>query len=217
MPSEVTIINLGGVNCYLLKAGDGFVLVDTGFQTQRAKLEQRLEEAGCKPGKLELIILTHGDSDHAGNCAYLRQRYGAPIAIHKDDASVVETGDTAASHKLKPDKRFFVFRLLVIFTKRLAERYPLEKFKPDFTVDEGFDLVKYALQARVLHIPGHSKGSIGVLTDDGDLFCGDMFYNMPGFSFIDDMEDYKASLAKLKNLSIKTIYPGHGRPFTPRL
>jgi len=217
MPSEVTIINLGGVNCYVLKAGDGFVLVDTGFQTQRAKLEQRLEETGCKRGELKMIILTHGDADHAGNCAYLRQKYGAPIAIHKDDASVVETGDIGASHKPKPDKRSFVFRLLVIFTKRLAERYPLEKFKPDFTVDEGFDLVKYALQARVLHIPGHSKGSIGVLTDDGDLFCGDMFYNMPGFSFIDDMEDYKASLAKLKNLSIKTIYPGHGRPFTPRL
>jgi hypothetical protein len=48
-----------------------------------------------------------------------------------------------------------------------------------------------------------SKGSIGDLTDNGDLFCGDMFYHNPGFCFIDDMKDHQASVAKLKSLNVQ--------------
>ena len=174
MPIEVTTINLGGVNCYLLWSDQGFVLIDTGFQTQRKKLEMRLDAVGCKPGNLKLILLTHGDTDHVGNCAYLHQKYGAPTAIHKEEVSVVETGDTGASRKPEHDKLSFIFKIMMIFTKRLAKKHPLEKFKPDLVVDEGFDLGKHGIPARVLHIPGHSKGSIGILTVSGDLFCGDM-------------------------------------------
>jgi glyoxylase-like metal-dependent hydrolase (beta-lactamase superfamily II) len=36
---------------------------------------------------------------------------------------------------------------------------------------------------------------------------------MAGFSFIDNMADFRASIEKLKNLNIKTVYPGHGKPF----
>ena len=53
-----------------------------------------------------------------------------------------------------------------------------------------------------------------MLTDSGDLLCGDMFYNMPGFSFIDDMQDHLASVKKLEGLKISTVYPAHGKPFT---
>ena len=214
MSSKITSINLGGVNCYLLKSDQGFVLIDTGFQTQRAKLEQRLDEAGCKPGNLKLIILTHGDTDHVGNCAYLHQKYGAPCAIHAKDAPMVEDGNMGANRKAKPDELSLIFRILGLFTRRLAERHPLEKFKPDFTVDEAFDLGVYGLKASVVHLPGHSKGSIGVLTSEGALFCGDMFYNVPGFRCTDDLSDHEASLKKLRGLKIERVYPGHGKPFS---
>lgn len=213
MSLEVTTINLGGVNCYLLQSDQGFVLIDTGFQTQRSKLEQKLDEAGCKPGSLKLILLTHGDIDHVGNCAYLQEKYGAPAAIHAQDAPMVEQGNMGANRKTKPDKLSLVFKIMMVFTRRLAEKHPFKKFKPDLTVDEGFDLGKYGLAAKILNLPGHSKGSIGVLTDNGDLFCGDMYYNMPGFRFVDDMKDHQASVKKLDSLSIKKVYPGHGKPF----
>jgi len=87
---ELKAINLGGVNCFLLKAGSGFVLIDTGFKSKRVRLEKELVKVGYKPGDLELIILTHGDSDHADNAAYLRDKYKAKIAMHKDDAGMVE-------------------------------------------------------------------------------------------------------------------------------
>jgi glyoxylase-like metal-dependent hydrolase (beta-lactamase superfamily II) len=97
--------------------------------------------------------------------------------------------------------------------KVLSKAVEFDKFKPDIMIDEGFDLSPYKLQAEILHIPGHSKGSIGILTREGELFCGDFAYNMPGFKFIDDSADHAESTNKLKQLRIETIYPGHGKPF----
>ena len=214
MPHEIKPINLGGVNCYLVKTDDGgHVLIDTGYSTQRADLERELEKAGCRPGNLKLILLTHGDADHAGNGAYLREKYGAKIAMHQRDSGMVEREDTSQSRKAKPDKLSLIFRIMVLFIKPVK----LDLFKPDLTVDEGFDLSEYGFDAKVLHIPGHSKGSIGILTTGGDLFCGDLLYNIPGFFFVDDLADYTASLKKLRSLTINTVYPGHGKPFSLEL
>jgi glyoxylase-like metal-dependent hydrolase (beta-lactamase superfamily II) len=50
------------------------------------------------PGNLALIVLAHGDFDHTGNGAYLRQKYGARMATHRDDLGMVERGDTFFSY-----------------------------------------------------------------------------------------------------------------------
>ena len=189
------------------------MLVDTGFPTGRIKLDRELEKAGCRPGNLRLVLLTHGDVDHVGNCAYLREKYGAPVVIHAKDAEMVKSGNTGSGRKARPDSVSLIFRILMLFTRRMAEKHPVEKFTPDLEIDESFDLTAYGLDAKVLHIPGHSKGSIGVLTGSGDLFCGDMFYNMPGFGLVDDLLDHESSMKKLTRFRIETVYPGHGRPF----
>ena len=84
------------VNCYLVQTGAGFFLVDTGMAKKQACLDHELEQSGCRPGDLKLIILTHGDSDHSGNSAHLRERYGAKIAIHRGDLESIRcaTGET---------------------------------------------------------------------------------------------------------------------------
>ena len=38
-------------------------------------IEEAFENAGCKPGDLKLVIITHGDLDHTGNCAFLQNKY----------------------------------------------------------------------------------------------------------------------------------------------
>jgi hydroxyacylglutathione hydrolase len=48
------------------------------------------------------------------------------------------------------------------------------------------------------------------------LFCGDLIYNFfgkPGCLFINDLADFDASVEKLKKSDVKTVYPGHGKPF----
>lgn len=57
----MTTVNLGGMNCCLARCADGFVLIDTGFSVKRALLLQMLHEAGCKPGDIRFVLITHGD------------------------------------------------------------------------------------------------------------------------------------------------------------
>ncbi len=84
---------LGTVNCYLLACDTGYVLIDTGSSNRRAEVDKQLTSADCQPGDLKLIVLTHGDFDHTGNAVYLWQGLGASIAMHADDAGMLERGD----------------------------------------------------------------------------------------------------------------------------
>ena len=214
MPQEIRVINLGGVNCYLVKTGDGYVLIDTGLPTKRTSLEKELASAGCKPGNLKLIVLTHGDYDHAGNAAFLREKYGTKIAMHNNDSGRVERGDWNWGLKAKPDKFPIIFRIVSFFIRPGK----FDTFKPDIFVEDGQGLSEYGFDAKILHLPGHTKGSIGIVTSGGELFCGDLMDNMsgkPGLQFfIDDLAAAKASVEKLKSLQIRTVYPGHGKAFT---
>jgi hydroxyacylglutathione hydrolase len=181
-------------------------LVDTGRASKRARLEKELDGVGCKPGNLNLIILTHGDFDHTGNCAYLREKFGTRIAMHHEDSRMVERGDIFWNRK---KGNLLVRGIVNVF-------FRIRKFKPDFTIDEGYDLSDYGLNARVLHLPGHSKGSIGILTSGGDLFCGDLFINTNEQelnSIIDDPVEADASAKKVKIYEINTVYPGYGKLF----
>jgi glyoxylase-like metal-dependent hydrolase (beta-lactamase superfamily II) len=210
-------IKIGTVNSYLIKTETGYILIDTGFPRNRADLEKEIQEAGCRPGNLKLIVMTHGDGDHSGNAAYLREKYGARIAIHGDEAVVVENGDATLSRS-KPSLSRRVFNKIVLWLiSPLMRSGKFEPFSPDFTIGEGYDFSEFGFNAKVLHIPGHSKGSIGILTINGDLFCGDLLINMrrPGVnSMADSQSELKASVEKLKNMKINMVYPGHGKPFS---
>jgi hydroxyacylglutathione hydrolase len=164
MAQELQIIDLGGVNCYLVKTAAGYILIDTGFVTKRGDLEKALERAGCRPGRLALVILTHGDVDHAGNAAFLQKKYGAKIAVHTFDAGMVERGDMGINRKLRPDRLDFVFRLMSKGVALFFPGGPFEVLNPDVVFTEEISLADYGFEARVMPLPGHSKGSVGVLT-----------------------------------------------------
>lgn len=214
MPQEITVIGLSGVNCYLLKSAACYILIDSGTAGKRAYLEKRLKACGCLPGDLKLVILTHGDTDHTGNASWLRERFGAKIAIHAADAGMTEHGDIGCNRKAKSDKASFIFRVMMVVFPLFTKSAKPPVFKADLIIDESFDLSAYGLKARVIHLPGHSRGSIGVLTDSGELFCGDFIYNLPGFNLINDLADHRASLEKLRKLDFRIAYPGHGKPVT---
>ncbi len=215
-PMRLAGINLGTANCYLLKNNSGYLLIDTGFPSVRTALDKELESAGCRPGNLKLIVITHADLDHIGSCAYLRQKYGAKIAIHPCEAGAAERGDASLSRKRPPFLVRLIGGVILHALAALSGFGRAEPFAPDFTVDDGYDLAGYGFDAKVVHLPGHSRGSIGIVTTAGDLFCGDLFWNMskPGpHSIMDDRTAWQASVEKLKAMNIHTVYPGHGKPF----
>jgi hydroxyacylglutathione hydrolase len=197
---------LGSVNCYVVETGSGFVLIDTGASNRRREVERELGSAGCRPGNLKLIILTHGDFDHTGNAAYLRGKFGAKIAMHRDDAGMLERGDIFWNRK----SGNFLIRAVASFLFRFGQS---QRCRPDVYLEDGDDLSGHGFYAKVIHIPGHSKGSIAVLTADRALFCGDLleYKGRPVLnSIIDDRAAAQASFDRLKGLKAKTVYPGHG-------
>lgn len=213
MTAKITTITLPvilnfKVNCYLVQIDDGFVLIDTG-KGHRQTLEQALQDAGCTPDKLKLIILTHGDFDHGGNAAYLRKTYQAPIAMHNNDSGMVEKGDMYWNRN-PPNI------LMKLFVGLFFHLRDADQFTPDFYIKAGDTLAEYGFDAEVLELPGHSSGSIGFLTSDGNLFCGDLLGNMnkPQIWIPDDEAAAYNSVELLKTKNIHTIYPGHGKPFT---
>jgi hydroxyacylglutathione hydrolase len=213
MVQEITTISLkisiASVNCYLIKLDSGFILIDTGFTSSRKVLEQKLNGAGCKPGNLKLIVITHGDFDHIGNCLYLRDKFKSKIAMHSGDSGMAERGDMFWNRK-KPN---FFMKTLANLLFKLKES---DRFLPDICLNDGDDLIGYGLNAKVLSIPGHSRGSVGVLIECGDLFCGDLFENIhkPVLnSIMDDLTEARSSIRKLDTLKIGKVYPGHGNTF----
>jgi glyoxylase-like metal-dependent hydrolase (beta-lactamase superfamily II) len=206
---SVKTIQLGMIsgNVYLLQSGDSFILIDTGLKSKRTILEKVLEGYGCTPGKLKCIILTHGDFDHCGNALYFRNKFNIPVGIHKNDSIVLENGDMFINRKKRNKIVGFLVRTLM----------GIEKFKPDFYLDElDNNLNQYGFDAKVIHTPGHSPGSVCIVTINGDCFCGDLFENVkkPQINtIVDDDVIIMNSVNKIMEYNIKTIYPGHGKAF----
>lgn len=213
MSDMVIPIKLGMVNAYLLRAREGFVLVDTGLSTGWTRLESELKAEGCLPDRLNVVVITHGDFDHTGGCASLQKRYGVKIAIHEADVGQVETGVP-----LQREIGFPLFRVITFFRmiKRRGRTPAFEPFEPDIRLSGGESLEEYGVDGTILHLPGHTPGSIVVLLGNGDLIAGDTVSNLlrPGRSpFIWDRGKLRESMDALKRMDLRTVYPGHGRPF----
>jgi glyoxylase-like metal-dependent hydrolase (beta-lactamase superfamily II) len=193
-----------------VKTDSGYFLIDTGMTNARSQLTSALEHFCAQPGDLKLILLTHGDFDHTGNARYIRVKFQSRIAMHMGDAGMLENGDMFWNRKLN---NRLLKKLMPVFI-RFGEK---EQCSPDLFLEDGASLVEYGLDARVLNTPGHSSGSICILTSAGDLFCGDLFTNSPGKPSLNSMMYDKpagdASYERLKTFSIKMVYPGHGAPF----
>ncbi len=203
-------LKLSSVNCYLLKSEMGYVLIDSGMTNARKQLATVLTQQGCQPGNLKLIVLTHGDFDHTGNAAFMRKSFDSKIAMHQADSGMLENGDMFWNRKIENPVLKKLFPLFIRFGKG-------ERCTPDFFLKEGDSLIEYGLDARVLNTPGHSAGSLCILTNSGDLFCGDLLASAgqkPGLnSMMYDKEAGNLSYERLKTLPIQTVYPGHGQPF----
>ena len=215
MHDAIKVIGLDFVNAFLLKTEDGYMLIDTGLPDLWEKLEEELISVGCLPDQLKLVIITHGDWDHAGNAGRLREKYNIRVAMHPGDVNQVENG-VILKRKVSPLLHRLLFTIMMLRRKLQKNKMSFPKFKPDILLSDGQSLEEYGSTAKVIHIPGHTPGSIGVITDEGDLFAGDTFTNRkkPGAAgIVENSGQLKHSLDKLRKMNIKTVYPGHGKPF----
>jgi len=202
-------LRLTSVNCFLLSAADDWLLIDTGCSINRAELDRRLEQAGCTPGNLRLIVLTHGDFDHTGNAKHIRERFASKAAMHRDDQGMVERGDMFWNRGKGNSLVKAVAPILFGFGSS-------ERFMPDLYLEDGDDLSRYGFDLKVVSLPGHSKGSVGILTGTGELFCGDLLINEKTPVLNDRITDpiaARATVERLRTLQVGTVFPSHGRQF----
>ncbi len=170
-------------NPYLV---DRRILVDVGMDA-RAIISQ-LENI-LKPGELETIILTHCHYDHSGGAAQVAAAFGAKIAIHRDDAPLLNNPHGSASE-------LFGVRAPSII--------------PDILLSGGETFG----ELEVIHTPGHTPGGICLYGARAKvLFSGDTVFPDGSFGRTDlaggNTQKLIESIKKLTLLDVSVMYPGH--------
>lgn len=179
-------------NCYLLHSGNEIAIIDPGFEAER--IYNKLKELN---GLTKYIINTHGHIDHISADASLKEWTKAKILIHHNDAEIIT----------QPSKNLALF---------LGETVSLPP--PDQLLREGDVIVVGEDKLEVILTPGHTKGSICLVTKEY-AFTGDtLFIDSIGRTDFPDgsQREMLGSLRRLKEILTDkmSIYPGHGEPGT---
>jgi hydroxyacylglutathione hydrolase len=207
----VVPIPLGFVQAFLIIQDNKAVLVDTGLAGSAGHILRIAERHGITPGAIKLIILTHGHTDHSGSSVILRKVCGAPVAVHPLDNPLLAAG---TNKTLKPTGA--TGRLIAVIS-RLQSRVAPVPVDPDIYLAEGAELAGYGIDAYIIHTPGHTPGSVTVISSVGDALIGDLLlikpfgFGRPGYPFfIEDLAALNASIRKVLALNPRTLYAAHG-------
>lgn len=193
-------------NIWLIEGRDADLIVDFGMG-----LVPLRPSLGRRPGKPIIALATHVHVDHVGSFHEFEERLG-----HR-----AEAGSFAAM----PDEKTLIdmFRDLPHPVAKLPSAnwnprdYRLSKAALTRVVDEGDRIELGDFSFEVLHLPGHSPGSIGLLEPDRKiLFSGDAVYSgqlvddIPGA----DIEQYRETMNGLSCLDVNLVFGGHNQPIS---
>ena len=213
----------GHVNWWAVEQGQRLTLVDSGLRGGWRHVPRALAGIGRSLDDVEAVLLTHAHPDHTGTAEKLRQA-GAGVWAHEADEPHV-TGAPAVP-KLsnvvgvlgwlrRPSfvqaSAHFV-RDGLLWPERVAE-------VSTFADGERLDVPG---SPTVLHLPGHTRGSAGLLFEEWDaVFTGDALVTHdvysgrrgPRLSARASNEDSAAALESLRRieaLTVRHVLPGHG-------
>ncbi|MDH4223651.1 MAG: MBL fold metallo-hydrolase [candidate division Zixibacteria bacterium] len=177
-------------NCYIL--GDDETLegmvIDPGGEIDL--IEKAIKQSNLR---IKYIVLTHGHGDHIAVLAELKSKTGAQILIHHLDAEMLS----------EPEKNLSAFSYNPVFAP-----------KGDRLLEDRDKIKIGNVELEVLHTPGHTEGSISLVTGK-IIFTGDLiFYNsvgrtdLPGGSLQKLLRSIQEKILDKEDDMV--IYPGHG-------
>ncbi|MBM2809536.1 MAG: fold metallo-hydrolase [Chloroflexi bacterium] len=185
---------------------DDVTLIDTGAPGSGRLVLRQLQEIGHSPSDVKRIILTHYHIDHRGAARELQEATGARVFIHKSEAPYLR-GQQRYPNLVSSGP---LARLAAPFSAAMRLR-PVQVEE----LDDG-DVIAALGGLRVLHSPGHTRGSISLwFKETGLLFSGDaMEYRRgrllrPGRQVTEDMDVAEATLRRLAQLGTDRICFSH--------
>lgn len=184
-------------NAYLVEEPEGVYLIDALF-SEGARLLLKALGPEEKRKTLKGILLTHQHMDHVGGAARLHWLTGAPVSAHRFDMPAIEHKSPAIGPPL---------------LSQLMRR-------PAVTVAQRLEHGAMVGPFQVIHVPGHTPGSVAYLHKaKGLLFTGDTLITgksgrlaLTRRTFCYDPEQAALSLSKFEGLKVSAIFPGHGAP-----
>lgn len=184
-------------NCYVLISKDTSGASCAAVVDPSADANKIIEFLKKNGASLDMIILTHGHFDHIMSLDSLRALTDAEAYIHASDAELLSDGYKNAYSVFFSDD----------FSQKKAEK----------TLFDGEILTLGDEKMKVIHLPGHTQGSIGLI-GDGFLITGDTLFD-GGIGRTDlyggDSMQLYASIGRLRELDENLmIYPGHGNSAT---
>ena len=204
---------------YLVR-GERSVLVDTGTkETPDEVILPALVSLGVDPATLDFVVTSHADVDHFGGNAAIRA--AAPNALlmaHTADAAWIESRERILR------ERYGWYAAHDVGYDQEAAAWLRDAMGPDVPVDIGLsggDVLRLGsdLSLRVLHLPGHSPGHIGLwerrsrtaivldaVMANGLLDLeGNVIHPSPYF----DVADYVGSVHLLESLAPQRLLTAH--------
>ena len=211
-------LGIDHVHCYLLPGDDGWTLVDTGLGLPGAE-ERWREVLDELDGSVARIVVTHFHPDHVGGGAIVQGITGAPVLQGSRDYELCERvwGNPEWSDRLTQYLRANGLPEETAEELRAESRTlaPFIRFARDpERIGEGDDVDGW----RVLELPGHADGHIGLLSGDvlvaGDHLLGKITPTVGLYpeSRPDPLGDFLASLARTTELAPAYALTGHHEP-----
>ena len=187
------IVNDFAENCYIVSEDKKAYVIDPGSNYEAMK--HYLNEYGLT---IAGVLLTHGHYDHICGLNKLLEETDAPIYIHESE-------------------RDFLFDPTLNLSSFMADRFRVAAKHRIETLNESMTFPLGKTKIRVIHTPGHTRGSVAYAYEDV-LFSGDtLFKETVGRTDLPtgDHAALEQSVHRLlETFDLNTlVYPGHG-PFT---
>jgi len=200
----------GRVWAYACLEGDRITLIDAGIADRVDTALESFRTTGRTVNDVRQIILTHCHKDHTGLVAEMKRRSGAIALAHALDAPMIGGREEVAGPFLTDSER----RVMEQISAGMPDSDPADV---DQELSDGDEIEIAGENARVVHLPGHTPGSIGVFMPKSRiLFTGDAAASLsgrpvPGYFNIEPAQA-RRSFASLTDLDFEIACFGHGPP-----